>query len=267
MFIFRDLHTQADLERVADLEKAVWALEDRAIVPAPIMMVMMKCGGHIAGAFDGDNMVGFTMALASRYGDDWRLWSHMAGVAETHRGQGVGFGLKQYQRHWALQNGYTRIGWTFDPLQRVNANFNLRRLGASGTKYLINIYGDMTDVINRGLPSDRLEVSWELSNARVVDHAEGDPQPVLVETNEKHFILKTGDDGQPIRVDNDLKDICYFVEIPFDIAKVKAQSPEIALAWRVAVRDVFTSALAQGYHAIDFVNSDKRCWYVLFRQS
>jgi predicted GNAT superfamily acetyltransferase len=267
MFTFRDLYTPEELERVADLEKAVWTLEDRAIVPSQIMMVIIKCGGHVAGAFDGDTLVGFTMALAARKGDAWRLWSHMAGVAHTHRKRGVGFGLKQYQRHWAIQNGYDNIGWTFDPLQRVNANFNLRRLGAVGTKYVVNAYGEMSDELNRGLPSDRLEASWDLSSARVVDHADGDPMPVLVETHERHFALVADEKGNPKRVYDDFTNAWYFVEIPFDIAEVRAQSLERALAWRMALRDVLVQAFALGYHAVDFVNSDTRCWYVLYRQS
>lgn len=263
MITYRDLQTQEELEQVADLEKAVWTLEDRAIVPYQIMMVMIRCGGHVAGAFDGEKLVGFTMALASRQGDEWRLWSHMAGVSHTHRKQGIGFGLKQYQRQWAMANGYHTIAWTFDPLQRVNANFNLRRLGAIGVHYRQNVYGEMNDGINQGMPSDRLETVWNLASARVTDHAQNDAQPVLVETRDAHFVLRVGEDNRPVVPNTPLTNHWHFAEIPYDLEPLKAN--KLVLEWRMAMREVMGQAMESGYQAVDFVNSDSRCWYVLFK--
>lgn len=268
-YTFRALETQEELEQVEALQAQVWSMEDRSIVPFQMMMVVRYCGGLISGAFVGDEMVGFTLALPARNSaGDWRLWSHMAAVRHDYRKRGVGFGLKGHQRRWALQQGYDTIAWTFDPLQAVNANFNLRRLGATGTQYWQNRYGEMRDGINIGMPSDRLEVTWRLSSARVVDHADGEPMPVLVETKDDHFILRVGESLQPLaQIPEKFTNLCYFVEIPLDLAQVRARenSNALVMAWRAAHRHIFATAFAHGYEALDFVHSDTRCWYVLYR--
>jgi predicted GNAT superfamily acetyltransferase len=267
-FTYRDLSTEEDLFIVQKLEQEVWMMEDLAVVPDEIMKVVLHCGGHMAGAFDGERMIGFTMGMPARHGTQWRLWSHMSAVSHDYRGMGVGFSLKAFQREWALRNGYDTIAWTFDPFQRVNANFNLRRLGAIGTHYHENFYGTMHDEINKGMPTDRMEVVWELANARVVDHAYGAPQPVLIEAHDEHFIVSSDENGLPIlKLPRNFTNICYFVEVPTDLPKLRQASRENILAWRNAHRQAIAQAMSIGYHAVDFTNADTRCWYVLYRMS
>ncbi len=266
MITYRALHTDEDWTHVERLQRDVWTLEDLAIVPDRMVQVIAHCGGHVQGAFVGAEMVGFTLALVARQAGEVRLWSHMSGVLPPYRGKGIGFRLKSNQRLWALEKGYRTIAWTFDPLQRINANFNLRRLGAVGVAYYVNFYGDMPDELNRGMPSDRLEVVWDLSSARVVDHADGDPQPVLVETRDDHFIVRAGDNDQPItRIPTKFTNLCYFVEVPYELERVRARGTAEVVAWREAHRQAIGGALAAGYTVVDFVNSDQRGWYVLYR--
>lgn len=266
MISYRDLHTDQDWYDVEQLQKHVWMMEDLETIPNRMVQVLVHCGGHLAGAFDGDRMVGFTMALVARQHDETRLWSHMSGVQNEYRGQGVGFGLKAHQRRWALAQGYRTIAWTYDPLQRVNANFNLRRLGAVGVVYHANFYGDMLDEINRGMPSDRLEVVWNLASARVVDHADGAPQPVLVATHDDHFIVSSAPNGDPVlHLPEKFTNSCYFVEVPVNLAALRMQGSSVVSAWREAHRQAIGQGLAAGYTLVDFVNSDQRCWYVLYR--
>jgi predicted GNAT superfamily acetyltransferase len=267
MLTYRDLHTDAEMAEVERLQKVVWQMEDIAVVPDRMMQVFVHCGGHLAGAFDSTMMVGFTMALVARDGDAVRLWSHMSGVRNEYRGRGIGFALKSHQRRWALTHGYTSIGWTFDPLQRINANFNLRRLGAVGVRYYENFYGDMQDDLNRGMPSDRLEVNWLLASARVADHADGEPQPVLVETHDDHFIVSSDPTTllPRARIPEKFTNLCYFVEVPYDLAAVRQIGDDAVVAWRSAHRQSIGQALTAGYQVVDFVNSDRRCWYVLYR--
>ena len=52
--------------------------------------------------------------------------------------------------------------WTFDPLVRRNAWFNIAVLGAEVREYLPSFYGSMTDAINAGDDSDRLLVTWDV---------------------------------------------------------------------------------------------------------
>ncbi len=268
MFSYRDLTTEQDLIEVERLQRDVWMMEDIAVVPDRMMQVFIHCGGHLMGAFDDERMIGFTMALVARDGDGLRLWSHMSGVLDAYRGQGIGFALKAQQRKWALKHGYKTIAWTYDPLQRVNANFNLRRLGSIGIHYHQDFYGEMLDEINRGMPSDRLEVVWDLASARVVDHADGEAQPVLVETHDTHFVVTSDHNLMPIlTLPEKFTNLCYFVEIPYDLETVRALGKDAIVAWRMAHRQTLGALLVSGYRVVDFVNSDKRCWYVVYRSS
>ena len=53
--------------------------------------------------------------------------------------------------------------WTFDPLVRRNAWFNIDVLGAQVDEYLVDFYGPIDDAINAGDASDRLLVAWPTS--------------------------------------------------------------------------------------------------------
>ncbi|NBP52503.1 MAG: GNAT family N-acetyltransferase, partial [Actinobacteria bacterium] len=80
--------------------------------------------------------------------------------------------LKVAQREWALARGITEIRWTFDPLIARNAFFNLTRLGAVGAVYHADLYGTMTDPVNAGDATDRVEARWDLTGP--VGHPEPD---------------------------------------------------------------------------------------------
>ena len=54
------------------------------------------------------------------------------------------------------------IAWAFDPLQAGNAHFNLARLGATAGRYIDNMYGERTDALNAGVPTDRLIAEWDV---------------------------------------------------------------------------------------------------------
>lgn len=155
---YRTIHSASEFDLAVNLEIEVWGLDPIDAVPTNIMHTIAMNGGVVIGAYIGEQLVGMSLALPLFCEGEWVLWSHMVGVHPEYRGQGIGFNLKQAQRRWALNHGYETMRWTFDPLQRGNANFNIRHLGAYSRKYHINLYGDMTDDINAGLPSDRLEV-------------------------------------------------------------------------------------------------------------
>ena len=55
--------------------------------------------------------------------------------------------------------------WTFDPLVRRNAHFNLAVLGATVDEYLVDFYGPLPDAVNAGDESDRLLVVWPVGDA------------------------------------------------------------------------------------------------------
>lgn len=93
--------------------------------------------------------------------------SHMTAVAPLLRSSGVGFALKLAQRAMCLENGVREVRWTYDPLIRRNARFNLWKLGAVVRAFHPDFYGVLDDAINGTDRSDRFEVSWRLDSVDV----------------------------------------------------------------------------------------------------
>ncbi len=77
-------------------------------------------------------------------------------------------------RH-VLAQGIDLITWTFDPLETRNATLNFHKLGAVCNTYFPNLYGDMRDGLNAGLPSDRFQVDWWIASERVAQRLAGEP--------------------------------------------------------------------------------------------
>lgn len=260
---YRLLNSISDLEQVVDLEIDVWGLDPRDAVPLNILHALVCNGAAVVGAYDSSRLVGMAFAFPVRRGKKWMLWSHMTGVHPDYQGHGIGFELKQRQRLWALEQGYDAIGWTFDPLQRGNANFNLHQLGAVTNIYHINFYGEMSDAINQGLPSDRVEVVWKLRDARVKVLADQKPSSYVQVSppEESAFALRSDQDAQPVLCE--FSNSTRYIEIPYDLVKLKRLDSGLARAWRLALRDALMSAFQQGYVAADFSVHNNRCWYVL----
>ena len=177
------------------------------MVPPEIIVAALHSGGYLALARLGDRVVGASFALASNNGV---LHSHVTGVAKSHSGSGIGAQLKRHQWNWAQAHGYRAIGWTFDPLIRRNAWFNLVKLGAEVVSYHENFYGELTDSINSGDHSDRLYVNWGVS-------ATGN-------STSGSFVVATGND--------------VVVPTPDDIESLRQLDRCAALEWRLRHREL-----------------------------
>jgi predicted GNAT superfamily acetyltransferase len=271
MIKYRELQVDDDFDRVVDLEVAAWSMDTAAqAVPGNMLQAIIHCGGMlIAAENDTGTMIGFVLGLPARCGNDFMLWSHMLAVHPDYQRQGIGQQLKLAQRRWALDHDYDIIGWTFDPLQRGNANFNLHKLGVFSNTYYVNFYGTMRDGINAGLPSDRIEVTWELHSDRVKAIADGElPALFEDECREESFLLRVDANGAGaihLKQALHLTENRHFVEIPYNINSLKRENLGKALEWQQALRQVMQSAFQQGYRATDFVVCGQRCWYILER--
>lgn len=163
----RKCTTPDEFTACVQLQKQVWNFEDIDLIPVRLFVVADKIGGQVIGAFAGDRLVGFVMAIpGSRSGHPY-LHSHMLAVSETHRNLGLGRRLKLAQRDDALARGFELIEWTFDPLEIKNAFLNIERLGAIARRYTINQYGVSSSPLQGGLPTDRLVAEWWLNSKRV----------------------------------------------------------------------------------------------------
>jgi len=170
----------AEFQACVELQREIWGEADLEVEPSTLFVVAAHTGGQVLGAFDGDKLVGYTLAVAGVRNGVPYLHSHMTGVLASYRDRGVGRLLKLHQREEALGRGIRLIEWTFDPLETRNAHFNLNRLGAIARQYLPNLYGVTTSPLHRGMPTDRLVAEWLLDSPRVVTAvAVGNVEPAL----------------------------------------------------------------------------------------
>ena len=259
MIEYRIVRDPAELEAIVDLEIAVWGLNPRNAVPSAILHVMALNGGLVLGAYDEGRPVGLLICLTVKREDDVFLWSHMTGVRSNYQRSGIGLELKRFQRRWALENGYKSIRWTFDPLQRGNAWFNLHLLGTDAALttnlYHVNFYGEMDDDINRGMPSDRIEVVWRLDQP-CAHTASSAPLPVLLEADER---------GYPKLSASAWDAECYAAAVPPDLEGLRRTDRPAVLEWRLALREVLKTAFERGYEATDFLQQQGQYIYQLRR--
>src|SRR5262249_19593191 len=138
--VVRHCQTLDEFEACARLQKGVWGCADSEGGPLPVYVVAAETGGQVLGAFAGETMVGFTLALAGLREGKPLLHSHLTAVLEEYRNLGIGRRLKLFQRQDALGRGIELVEWTFDPLGIKKAYFNLVRLGAVAGGILSNSY-------------------------------------------------------------------------------------------------------------------------------
>lgn len=161
------------LDEVVALQRTIWGYTDLDVESRALLVVTSHFAGQLLGAFDGGKLIGVALAFFTASGSELRLHSHRAGVLQEYQNQGIGRMLKLAQRQDALDRGIKVIQWTFDPLQRRNAYFNLEKLGGIARRYIPNLYGITSSPLHGGLPTDRLLIEWDLESPRVLQILRG----------------------------------------------------------------------------------------------
>jgi predicted GNAT superfamily acetyltransferase len=230
--------TLEEFNRCVEMQREIWGEKELEVEPATMFVVSANTGGQVLGAFDGEKMVGYTLAVVGVKGDGKvYLHSHMTAVEEAYQNRGVGRMLKLFQRDDALARGIRLIEWTFDPLETRNAYFNLNRLGAICRRYLPNHYGITTSPLHRGLATDRLVAEWHLDSARVIAAIGGfgkEPQ------------------AEPA-----------VIGLPAELEAWKKEGSERLGGVQVKVREAFLKWFAKGYAAVSLRTSVAGAAYVL----
>jgi predicted GNAT superfamily acetyltransferase len=304
-WMLRVLETPEEMQAVEAVQRQVWPGSETDVVPAHMLLAAVHNGGLIIGAYPPQGQVEFSETAATGpveaeligfvYGfpgihqtnNGMRLKhvSHMLGVLPAYRDQGVGFALKRAQWQMVRHQTLDVITWTYDPLLSRNAFLNISRLGGICSSYHLNVYGDMRDGTNAGLPSDRFRVDWwvntnrvalrlssrprlqldlahflaagaEILNPTEVDE-QGFPHPVAVHLDRLPELMAAGEAG---------RDAILLVEIPANFMEIKAVNPGLAYAWRMHTREAFQRLFAAGYLVTDFIHlagSFPRSFYVL----
>jgi predicted GNAT superfamily acetyltransferase len=260
-----DLNEPSVFRAASTLFAEIWGTEERnQQMPAEIMRALVHAGGYASGAFVDGRMIGALVGLIGLGDGEAFVHSHILGVLPGSDARGAGFALKQHQRAWTLGRGLTRVEWTFDPLVRRNAYFNLCKLGAAAPAYYENFYGVMEDAINAGDLSDRLLIRWDLASDRAERAAEG--RAIVMDVsdligNPDAVALGVAPDGSPLAstAPSEVR-ICA---TPEDIVALRATNPDLARDWRAALRAALGGAIADGLEVSGF--SRDGC-YVLARQ-
>jgi predicted GNAT superfamily acetyltransferase len=245
-------------------------------MPRDLLRALTKAGNYASGAFDAGSgeLLG---ACVGFFGPPTgaELHSHVAGVRAAGRGRSVGFALKVHQRVWCLRRGVRVIAWTYDPLVRRNAYFNLVKLGARPTEYLPDFYGPMDDAINGGTETDRMLVHWDLRSSVAAAAAAGRGQPASFAAERGRgavVVLSPGPGGRPAgppaggpaaggpAAGGGSGPRTLLVGVPADIESLRISDPAAAAAWRTALRDALMPLVSNGARVTGF---DRDGWYVV----
>jgi predicted GNAT superfamily acetyltransferase len=237
MMELRQLFTLEDFQDVLRLQKTIWGFADVELLPLRFLVVVSKVGGHVFGAYDGDEMAGFCFAIPGvKAGGRPYLHSHMLGVLPKYHNAGIGRSLKLRQREEALSRGISLIEWTFDPMELKNAFFNVERLGAIVRRYSENQYGVTASPLHGGLPTDRCIAEWWLDSPRVRGLLDG--APLVHGASER-------------------------ISYPAGIALIRAEDRDAARAVQQANARKFLDAFGRGMAVTGFERSESQGTYLL----
>jgi predicted GNAT superfamily acetyltransferase len=192
---------------------------------------------------------------------------------------GLGFLLKRAQWQMVRHQGIDLITWTYDPLLSRNAHLNISRLGAVCQTYQREVYGEMRDQVNIGLPSDRFQVDWWVNSQRVKRRLSRRPRRSL---DLAHFLsagvqiinpthltsqgLSHPFSKDPSEIVSQQDSNLLLLEIPPDFQSLKEMDASLALEWRLHTRYLFENLFERGYLVTDFVYlpaTQPRSFYIL----
>jgi len=238
MIEIRQLSAHAEFEDAVRLQQQIWGFEEIELLPLRLFVVASKVGGQVFGAFDGQRMIGFCLAIPGlKAGGKSYLHSHMLGVLPGYRDAHVGRRLKLAQREEALTRGIDLIEWTFDPLEIKNAFFNIERLGAIVRRYVFNQYGTTSSPLHGGLPTDRCIAEWWIKNPRA--------EAIIAD---REFARN------PVEVR---------IAIPSAISSIRTEDPHRAREIQEQASRQFQGAFDRGLAVIGFEKSDEAGTYLL----
>lgn len=303
-FSLRILESPDDMTAVEELQRLVWPGSETDVIPLHMLVTFAHNGGVVIGAFTGDQpaqgdaesvgsqeiqkrLIGFVFGFPGLYftpdGPRPKHCSHELGVHPDFRHRGVGFALKRAQWQIVRHQGLDLITWTYDPLLSRNAYLNITRLGGVCNTYQREVYGEMRDGLNAGLPSDRFQVDWWVNSHRVqMRLSRRARQPLDL----AHFLSAGAEIINPTQAGShgfalparemlvargktqakERSNALLLVEIPYDFQAIRAADTGLALEWRLHARDLFEDLFPQGYLVVDFVQlpgTQSRSFYLL----
>lgn len=242
----RECATIEEMTACVQIQRDVFALPDPEISPVRHLVVTRNAGGFSLGAWDGEQLAGFTLSVPAYINGRRAYYSHMSAVRPEYQNLGLGARLKWAQRERALSDGVDYIRWTFEPVKARNAFFNLEKLGAFTNDYRVNFYGTDYGTApelegkDLGIDSDRLMADWELR----------DPKVEALAAGETAMTAAMMPQAEIVTVDNWLE--------------LVQKDPVRAQAEQVRVRGEFLAAFGRGLVARAFRRDPERPAFLLY---
>jgi predicted GNAT superfamily acetyltransferase len=187
----RTLSSADDMMAMIRVFQQVWGTVT-AVAEVELLCAISHAGGYVSGAYDSEKLVGASFGFLAEHHGERALHSHITGILPGVQHSGVGRIMKNHQREWAVERGIPWITWTFDPLIRRNAWFNIEVLRVNIVEYLVNFYGPMSDSINANDESDRLVAAWNTMDDAPVELKPGG-EPIQVATPDNIVMLRRTD--------------------------------------------------------------------------
>lgn len=234
--------------------------------PDPLMFAQMfVSGNYVVGGYADGALVAASIGCFGQRSGTAVMHSLLTGVSPGVQDRGVGFALKVHQRAWALEHGVGTITWTFDPLLRRNAFFNIAKLGADVAAYIPNLFGPAHGLYARQ-ESDCLGVQWNLEFSASLTKSEAARRLNLsldeLVARGAQTILHLSPHGSLVA--EAARAPALLCEVPHDVVSLRKENPILATDWQRALRKALTRAFAEGYVATGFVQQG---WYVLTRET
>jgi chorismate synthase len=241
---FRLLTEIPDLVPLEQLQREVMGVSsDLDIYAGNELLVLPETGGHVIGAYVDGELAGALFGFGGYVDHTPRILSDWMGVWPRFRSAGLGADIKKLQAAIAFGQGFREIVWTVDPLRAANARLNIEKLGATSNHYERNRYGsDYAPGLYGGMPTDRLHMTWNITDPAVHDRLHGRIAPLGPDAL---VGLSPHCDGQSRQT--------ALITIPADIDAVVQSQPEAALGWRMRLRETIESAFAEGFAITGFV--------------
>jgi predicted GNAT superfamily acetyltransferase len=248
-YLFKEIKELHHLQEAVKLQMETWGKE--VISSLPQLVASIHNGGCVIGVFEDEHLIGFCYGFPgiSETHPKPYLVSHMMAIHPDYRNQKLGEKLKFKQREWALNKGFDRMIWTFDPLEIKNGYLNLTKLGGHVKTYIKSYYGEMNDKLNKGTPSDRFLLEWELQSPVVIEASKG------IKNTSPHWsnypLYLNFSLNREIPLAGSIKEVSnesgVLVPVPKQIQRLKKISPETAINWRMEIRNAVNRLLSSDY--------------------
>ena len=249
----------ADYKSCEDIQKEVYSSHDIDIVPAHILVDMNRCGGILRGAFSSlGDLIGFGCSFPGVEGKKPVQNASLLAVRAAYRNFDIGFKLMTVIRQESLKQKISLVTASIDPMQPAQAYFALGKMGAWSNRYEEDCYGETTRYQDRGMPTDRLHVCWDLASSEVDQRLKsGPPRHGLRRELKKQVIVNQLKENAPgIIGSSTIKLSCsekaFLLEVPYNLPEIKARDLGMAMEWQSKMRQAFRHYFRKGYAATEF---------------